>query len=133
MTFEEYLVQKKIDSKAFMQAEESLWNEFNTHFDQQHPKSFTAQKLFLINGIRRKYPYTIAEQTIINTEKKVSRPVIKKRTVTEDVNTDQSESNAQPVRPKPVMKAKPVIKKSEEGSEEPAKKPKPIMKRPKMK
>ena len=133
MTFEEYLVQKKIDSKAFKEAENSLWLEFKDHFNQQHPKSFTAQKLFLINGIRRKYPYTEVEQSIINPERKVSKPVMKKRIIEEEATSDQSQQKVKPVRPKPVMKAKPVIKKGGEETKEPSKRPKPVMKRPKMK
>ncbi|MEM9671607.1 MAG: hypothetical protein ACFB15_15655 [Cyclobacteriaceae bacterium] len=55
-TFEEYLEKKKIDSSAFQQAEEELWLEWQGLFEQIHPDSFTSQKLFLINPIRRKYP-----------------------------------------------------------------------------
>lgn len=56
MDFETYLRNKKIDPLTFQKAEPVLWQEFKLVFDQVHPDSFTAQKLFLINPIRRKYP-----------------------------------------------------------------------------
>jgi len=56
MDFETYLRNKKIDPVVFEKAEPMLWYEFKTVYDLVHPDSFTAQKLFLINGIRRKYP-----------------------------------------------------------------------------
>ena len=55
MDFETYLRNKNIDPLTFQKAEPVLWQEFKLLFDQVHPDSFTAQKLFLINGIRRKY------------------------------------------------------------------------------
>ena len=58
MTFREYLQAKKIDPKAFALGEPRQFREFKLLFDQVHPDSFTAQKLFLINKIRRKFPYT---------------------------------------------------------------------------
>ena len=64
MTFEEYLISKKIDSQAFQQTENERWNEFKNLFEQVHPNSFTAQKLYLINPIRRKFPL----QTIANSK-----------------------------------------------------------------
>ena len=55
MSFEEYLASKKIDSKLFYEKETAVWTSWKTEFDQMHPNSFTAQKLYLINPIRRKY------------------------------------------------------------------------------
>jgi hypothetical protein len=55
MSFEEYLAGKKIDSKMFQEAEPGLWSEWSRLFDVISPESFTAQKLYLINPIRRKY------------------------------------------------------------------------------
>lgn len=55
MTFEEYLEKKKIDAKAFKEAERTLFEELKAIFEQVHPDSFTMQKLFLINKIRRAY------------------------------------------------------------------------------
>ncbi|MEQ9300823.1 MAG: hypothetical protein RIF33_19780 [Cyclobacteriaceae bacterium] len=62
MDFEEYLNQKKIDGRAFSKADPNRFGEFKFLFDQMHPNSFTAQKLFLINEIRRKFP--VGKETI---------------------------------------------------------------------
>lgn len=55
MTFEEYLAGKKIDSQAFQRAEPLRWQEWKLLFDAMSPASFTAQKLYLINPVRRAY------------------------------------------------------------------------------
>ncbi|MEQ8475628.1 hypothetical protein [Fulvivirga sp.] len=109
MSFEEYLKEKKIDSPCFKQGDIELWNDFKNQFEQMHPKSFTAQKLFLINDIRRKYTLKAAEVTAGTEAKKPSRPVIKKV-------------------------GKPVISKPDDENVDKPKKPqRPVMKRPKMK
>jgi hypothetical protein len=59
--FEEYLKRKKIDPVGFKRNEPQKYNEFQTIFSQVHPESFTAQKLFLINKIRRQYPFSEPE------------------------------------------------------------------------
>lgn len=56
MSFEAYLIAKKIDSNAFSSAEPDLFKNWKSEFEQMHPNSFTMQKLNLINPIRRKYP-----------------------------------------------------------------------------
>ena len=61
MRWEEYLASKKIDSNLFKQQEERVWASWKALFDQMHPNSFTAQKLYLINSIRRKYPLVQTE------------------------------------------------------------------------
>ncbi len=58
MTFQEYLIQKKINAQAFQQGEPERFEEWKQLFDQVHPDSFTAQKKFLINPLRRKYSLT---------------------------------------------------------------------------
>jgi hypothetical protein len=55
MTFEEYLIAKKIDGNAFQRAEALLYKNWKDEFEQINPKSFTARNLYLINPIRRKY------------------------------------------------------------------------------
>ena len=55
MTFEEYLTQKKINANQFRTNEPARYAEWEAEFSQMHPESFTAQKKFLINDIRRKY------------------------------------------------------------------------------
>ena len=56
MTFEEYLDSKKIDSSLFREKEHSTFAEWESSFNQMHPNGFTAQKLYLINRIRRRFP-----------------------------------------------------------------------------
>jgi len=57
MTFEEYCAKKKINSEAFLKEEPERWKEWKFLFEQMHPNSFTEQKKFLINDVRRKYRY----------------------------------------------------------------------------
>jgi hypothetical protein len=56
LNFEEYLLVKKIDALAMKNGIESKYEELESVFNQTHPKSFTDQYLFLINGFRRMYP-----------------------------------------------------------------------------
>ncbi|GAA4437849.1 hypothetical protein GCM10023091_17610 [Ravibacter arvi] len=53
MTFEEYLSGKKIDAEKFRQKQPDRYQEWATLFAEIHPDSFTMQKKFLINDIRR--------------------------------------------------------------------------------
>lgn len=62
MNFEEYLSKKKINSAAFKEAEPVRWSEWEREYAQLHPDSFTQQKLYLINPIRRKYPLTESQR-----------------------------------------------------------------------
>lgn len=55
MTFEEYLITKKIDATQFKKSEPQRFDEWKYLFAQMHAESFTAQKKFLINPTRRKY------------------------------------------------------------------------------
>ncbi|GAB3271567.1 hypothetical protein GCM10027347_42920 [Larkinella harenae] len=55
MTFEEFLISKKINEQLFRQQEPARFEAWKTEFEQLHPESFTTQKKFLINEIRRKY------------------------------------------------------------------------------
>lgn len=62
MDFKEYLIKKKIDPIKFEKGDSDKWNEFKSLYEQVHPSSFTAQKLYLINGIRRLFPLTKDEK-----------------------------------------------------------------------
>jgi hypothetical protein len=53
--FEAYLAKKNIDSQKFKAAEPQRYVDFLGLFGQMHEDSFTLQKLYLINQIRRKY------------------------------------------------------------------------------
>lgn len=55
MTFEQYLEQKNISSEKFQWENPDNFQQLNLLFNQMHPDSFTAQKKFLINSLRRKY------------------------------------------------------------------------------
>lgn len=61
MSFKDYLQSKKIDPREFALDQPDRFRAFMLLFDQMHPESFTAQKLFLMNGLRRKYPFTELE------------------------------------------------------------------------
>ena len=55
LSFEEYLIQKNIDREQFQAAEPARYEEWGNLFSQIHPDSFTLQKKFLINDVRRRY------------------------------------------------------------------------------
>ena len=59
MQFGEYLEKKHIDPLVFKAKDTCLYNRLAYLFEDVHPRSFTTQKLFLINKIRRKYPTSI--------------------------------------------------------------------------
>lgn len=77
MEFDEYLAGKKIDAKQYQASESDQYLEFKGIFDQVHPDSFTQQKLFLINKIRRAFP--LKEQVDVKkpAAPKAMRPKIK--------------------------------------------------------
>lgn len=78
MNFEEYLVSKKIDPQKFKTGEPERWQEWQDVFEEVHPKSFTDQKLFLINKMRRLY-FLEPQKEISEVTKDVkkARPMIK--------------------------------------------------------
>jgi hypothetical protein len=75
MNWEEYCISKKIDSNAFKLKEPAQWDEFKAIFEQIHPNSFTEQKKFLINDIRRKY--RLKEEEKKEEVKKAAQPIIR--------------------------------------------------------
>ncbi len=127
MTFDEYLTGKKIDSAAFRQRESVRWESYNLIFEQMHPESFTTQKKFIINDLRRQYRLKQSPlPTVIPTEKKAVQPIARpamsaalsnkivspeneKPEVSEIENQNLAEPPKKPVRPvmKPVLQ-KPV-------------------------
>ncbi len=56
MTFEEYLISKKIDRNLFKNSDSDLFHSWENMFNLIHPLSFTEQNKFIVNKIRRKYP-----------------------------------------------------------------------------
>jgi hypothetical protein len=55
MALEDYLLAKKIDPVLFRAGEPARWAELEASFEGVHPNSFTAQKKFLLNDLRRRY------------------------------------------------------------------------------
>ena len=100
MDFEAYLVSKKIDSVQFSNAEPNVWSTWKSEFEQIHPNSFTAQKLYLINPVRRKYPLKL-DPTIVAEIK----PEIKEEKTSGQAV--QPSVQAKPAVPRPVFKSKP--------------------------
>jgi hypothetical protein len=106
--FNAYLVSKKIDPDAFRRAEPLLWESWCAEFEKVSPASFTMQKLFLINPIRRKYklspvadpapPKTVSEVPGGNPE-----PAVAPKPAAE------SPPVKKPAVAKPVMRPKPKI------------------------
>ncbi|MDJ1502374.1 hypothetical protein [Xanthocytophaga agilis] len=132
ISFEEYLTGKKIDSAAFQNKETKRWEEYKTIFEQVHPESFTTQKKFVINDLRRQYHLKeLTIQTDTATEKKSgTKPVIKPavskpaenkiieteilvtKPVTDEDNAFEKSADTSVKKPsKPVMR--PVVKKVE--------------------
>ncbi len=58
MTFAEFCLKKKISLEKFSAKDPTLFNELSSYFEKVHPESFTQQKKFLINPLRRLYPLT---------------------------------------------------------------------------
>jgi len=111
MDFEEYLKSKKIDSKAFKNADQSKWDELNRLFLQMHPKSFTAQKLYLINPIRRKFPLPLEGKEEKSTKKPKMKPKVNPRPVSKGSHEGSSKPKVKSAKPKIKVKPKPIIKK----------------------
>ena len=105
MEFNEYLKDKKIDPAAFQAGDPDQYREFAVLFAQMHPGSFTMQKLFLINAVRRAYPLP---QDQWQKEKPASAPAVKKPVLKKPVQkTEGAPASAKPkFRPKPIIKKK---------------------------
>ena len=130
MSFEEYLASKKIDSDAYKMSEPAQWSSFAAIFEQMHPKSFTLQKLNLINGIRREFPYVEEISMQEQVKPQVARPVMKTSRVASNKPVMKPKiSVGKPKIGKPVMKPKMTTDQKDENKE--VAKPKPSMK-PKM-
>lgn len=108
MTFEEYLISKKIDGDSFQKTEPALCESWKREFAHLHPTSFTSQKLYLINPIRRKYPLRIVP--VVVAEKKEQVTVNEGLPVTPIKPEATSDSETQAPKPaRPVFKPKPKI------------------------
>ncbi len=126
MDFEEYLASKKINSVAYKASEPMQWAKFAAIFEQMHPKSFTMQKLNLINGLRRQFPYIEEEEKQEVAKPRMARPMMKPKT--------QSPGGKPVIKPKisvakPKM-SKPVIKPKVNANQDNKEVAKPKMARP---
>jgi hypothetical protein len=90
VNFEAYLTSKKIDSAALKKADPVLWESWQKEFELLHPNSFTAQKLYLINPLRRKFQL---KDAIVETAEVPSGTT----------------ASAPAAKPKPMMRPKPKI------------------------
>ena len=79
MEWGNYLEQKKINADAYRQGNPEQYQEFKEIFYQVSPNSFTSQKLFLLNRIRRQYPL-IQVEAAKSAAKPAARPVFKPKT-----------------------------------------------------
>ncbi len=77
MDFIEYLKSKKIDPIRFKDEHPDQYVEWFTVFNQVHPESFTQQKLFLINNLRRKYTLKVEEEDKKQPTPKMMKPKMK--------------------------------------------------------
>jgi hypothetical protein len=108
VNFDVYLVSKKIDSDAFKQAEKDLWLSWQVEFEQLHPNSFTAQKLYLINPVRRKYPLKVEiKKEVVEVKNQEQPETSLKEPGTlnlEPETTEPKPQSSKPVIPRPVFK-----------------------------
>jgi len=70
MTFEEFLIKKKIDPVQLQAKEQSFFSEFESHFLQMGEKSFDHSKKFWFNKLRRAY-HLKEEPKPVNDETKI--------------------------------------------------------------
>lgn len=147
--FDAFLKKKRIDPVLFKKHEPETFTEFKSLFLAMHPNSFTMQKLYLINILRRKYQF-FPQTDEIKGEKHginetstnmatASKPAIRPKMSNPVIGakkTDNDELLKKPAAPKPVIrpKIKTVTKVNEEDEESKAaptvEKPKPVIKKP---
>ena len=78
MTFEEFLIKKKIDPVQLQSKDQTFFSEFESHFLQMGEKSFDHSKKFWFNKLRRTYhlkeEIKIVETPVIVQEKLSKEP-----------------------------------------------------------
>jgi hypothetical protein len=109
VNFQEYLLSKKIDSDAFRAAEGALWESWREEFEKISPVGFTAQKLFLINPIRRKYQAKMPVPAIppIKNQEPVPPPAETPTSAEPPAPETEKKGPPKPAVPRPVFKPKP--------------------------
>lgn len=114
--FEDYLKDKKIDPEAFKVTEPETYKQFRDQFLQLHPGSFTMQKLFYINILRRKYHYVKKEDVKKETSSPRPRPVMAKAAPKKEEDKTSGKRSKPVVRPK-MSKPKIGAKKTDDDEE----------------
>lgn len=133
MTFEEFLIKKKIDAIQLKAKESAFFSEFESHFLQMGEKSFDYSKKFWFNKLRRAYhlkeepkpvkeepgtPAFVQKQSAsheINQEKPAYIPRFKVNAAQkEDLSTLKTESNSPPAY---VPRFKPSLTKKDPGAD----------------
>jgi hypothetical protein len=133
MTFEEFLIKKKIDAIQLKAKESAFFSEFESHFLQMGEKSFDYSKKFWFNKLRRAYPLKEEPKPVkeepgtpafvlkqspsheINQEKPAYIPRFKvAATQKEDLSTLKTESNSPPTY---VPRFKPSLTKKDPGAD----------------
>lgn len=116
INFAEYCKSKRINPDLFKRAEPELYSKFKSEFTQMSPQSFTAQKLFLINDIRRRFNFAppLDAKTIKQNSEKT--PIIKPSPVQK--NNTAKPHLAVKIKPKAKSPAQPAIKITPETFEE---------------
>ena len=104
--FIEYLENKRIDALAFEKEDSKLFLVWKAEFFQIHPKSFTAQKLYLINNLRRKY--LLPDNRVKQYARKGKDP-IKKPLANKSKGTSEIKGMPSSIKPK-IIAGNPVIK-----------------------
>jgi outer membrane biosynthesis protein TonB len=109
VNFQEYLLSKKIDSDAFRAAEGALWESWREEFEMISPTGFTAQKLFLINPIRRKYPakMPLPVAPVVKIQEPIPTPTETVTTAEPTAPEPEKKAPPKPAVPRPVFKPKP--------------------------
>jgi len=130
MTFQEYCESKKIDATAFQKGNPTRYEELELLFNEVSPASFTQQKKFIINNIRRSYQLPITE--VVKEKVAVKKPAVKTQGVKAKAAKPAIPGAAKPkipgakavIKPKVGGTAKPIIKAKTETATKPVIKPK---------
>lgn len=81
MLFEEFFKKKKINLQTFEQAEQALFSEFKTHYEQMGEKSFDHTKKYWFNKLRLRFP----APPEVKIEKVVIENPLAEQTITESL------------------------------------------------
>ncbi len=126
MTFEEFLIKKKIDPEQLKAKEQSFFSEFESHFLQMGEKSFDHSKKFWFNKLRRTYhlkeDIKIVETPDNSHEKLSTEPSIQEKPIYKSrfnaAKTQQEDQITQEIESSPPPKYIPRFKAAVNASEQ---------------